>query len=203
MAGVIDTVEQALVDEAKAALGSTVRKVETLGGAWTLDALRRALQTAPGVYVAFLGGQRGTATGYVNGRFGVYAVTKGPLEPGRRQGTPREIGAYDIIERLYSRIDGKTIAGVGSCQATEMANLFQEAMFDLGGTVYGITVGLPNMPMVYEADLASLADFATFNAQLDIPPHESETEHDKWLQEPPDYTTSTPDAEDTVTGLDQ
>jgi|GEM_PF-483027 len=52
-------------------------------------------------------------------------------------------------------------------------------------------------------DLTTLADFITFSGQIDIPPHEDETEHDKWLAEPPDYTTTQPDAQVIVTGLDK
>lgn len=44
-----------------------------------------------------------------------------------------------------------------------------------------------------------LDDFVTFHADWDIPPHETGTEHTKWLEEPPDHTNSAPDASDDVT----
>jgi len=44
-----------------------------------------------------------------------------------------------------------------------------------------------------------LADFKTFAADVDIDPHEAQSEHAKWLQEPPDHTTSAPDLSDQLT----
>lgn len=46
---------------------------------------------------------------------------------------------------------------------------------------------------------AELDDFVTFHADWDVPPHESAAEHQKWLNEPPDHSTSAPDATDDVT----
>lgn len=53
--------------------------------------------------------------------------------------------------------------------------------------------------LVPPLDTAVLADFITFHADTDIPPFETAAEHAKWLEEPPDQTTSKPDAEDSVT----
>lgn len=178
---VIAGVESAILAQVEATLGATVKVKESLGGAWTLDTLKRALQMAPGIYVAFLGG-RGVANadGYIEGRFAVYAVTKGPVEPLRRQGTPREIGAYDIVERLVPVLAGLAVTDVGKLHVQEIANLFQEAAFSLGGSVYGITLVLPNMPMTYRADLAGPAEttglgpFLLFHAEHSLMAGEDE-----------------------------
>lgn len=173
--GVIAAVESAILTQVDAALGATVKVKESLAAAWTLDALKRALQAAPGVYVAFLGGRGNpNADGYLEGRFAVYVVAKGPVEALRRQGTPREIGAYDMVERLVPVLAGLGVDGVGTLQLQEVANLFQEAAFGLGGTVYGITLALPNMPMTYQADLAGLAPFLLFHAEHSLVAGEAE-----------------------------
>lgn len=44
----------------------------------------------------------------------------------------------------------------------------------------------------------TLEDFLTMHSQYDIKPHESKAEHEKWLKEPPNHTTSKPDLEDTT-----
>lgn len=44
-----------------------------------------------------------------------------------------------------------------------------------------------------------LDEFLRLNAQYDITPHETAAEHDKWLQEPPDHSTSNPDLTDNIT----
>lgn len=44
-----------------------------------------------------------------------------------------------------------------------------------------------------------LDEFLRLNAQYDIEPHETTAEHNKWLQEPPDHSTSKPDLTDNIT----
>lgn len=173
--GMIDTVESAILAQVGTTLGATVKVKESLGGSWTLDALKEAIQKAPGVYVAFLSA-RGVLgrDGYVDGNFMVYAVTKGPVEPLRRQGTPRVIGAYEIVERLVPALSGLRVSGVGSISVTNVENLFKEATWQLGGAVYGIALSLPNMPMTYQADLASLAPFLLFHAEHSLVAGEDE-----------------------------
>jgi len=164
--GIIATVEAAILGQVQATLGATVKVKESLAGSWTLDLLKQAIQKAPGVYVAFLSGRGNpNADGYLDGSFVVYAVTGGPLEAQRRQGTPRVIGAYEIVERLVPVLAGLKVADVGTINVVDVSNLFKEATFELGGTVYGISLLLPNMPMTYQADLAGLAPFLLFHAE--------------------------------------
>jgi phage gp37-like protein len=160
----IATTEDAILAAAQAALGATVRTVEAVPGGWTMETLQRALQRAPGVYVAFQGATPGTAQGYLNGRFTVYCVTKGADESARRRGTPRVIGAYDLIAQLAPLLGGLPVADVGTLALAGIDNLFRDAMFDLGGTVYGIQLSLPNMPFDYQADLTVLSDFVLWHA---------------------------------------
>lgn len=44
----------------------------------------------------------------------------------------------------------------------------------------------------------TLEDFLTMHSQYDIKPHESKAEHNKWLEEPSNHTTSKPELEDTI-----
>ncbi|MDA8258372.1 MAG: DUF1834 family protein [Betaproteobacteria bacterium] len=173
--GVIAAVESAILAQIETTLGNTVKVKQSLGGSWTLDALKQAVQKAPGVYVAFLSG-RGNPNrdGYLDGSFVVYAVTKGPVEPLRRQGTPRVIGAYEIVERMVPVLSGLTVADIGTINVVDVTNLFKEATFELGGTVYGIALALPNMPMTYQANLAGLAPFLLFHAEHSLVAGEDE-----------------------------
>ncbi len=185
--GVISTIEDALLAAVETALGSTVRKKESLPGGWTSDMLTRALQASPGVYAAFQGGRRGAGDGYQSGRFTVYVVAKGAREAERRRGNSRVIGVYEMLELLLPPLDGLAIPDIGTMEVTGIDNLFRDAMFDLGGTVYGIGLTLPNMPFDYLTDTTSLDDFITFDATYDI-----DTTQD-----------GEPVAEDQVTGLDK
>lgn len=194
----IAAIEEAVLATVAQVLGSTVREKKSLGGGWTMEMLDKALQFAPGVYVAFLGGGPMAQPGAFDGKFMVYVVTKGALEPARRQGGLGTIGAYDILERLLSRLDGMLVPGIGSLVVTGIDNLFRDAMFDLGGTVYGIGLTMLNMSLLIDLDESSLDDFITFAADYDLPPFESAETHQQWVAEPPDYTSGTPDLQDTL-----
>lgn len=177
---VIATVEDTIVLEAKADLGfpaaPVVKSVDTLPGGWTLDSLKRALQFAPGVHIAFLGGPSQTSGGYIHARFAVYAVTKGAREDERRRGNQREIGAYEILERLARRLDGLGVTDAGTLFVKGVENVFSESMFELGGTVYALTLELPNLPWP-EKDITGLAPFLTFEGTHSMAPGADEPAH--------------------------
>ena len=177
---VIATVEDAIVATAKTALGfpaaPVVRVVDVLPGGWTLDMLKRALQAAPAVYVAFAGGAQQSSLGYVHGRFSVYAVTKGPVEEDRRRGNPRVIGAYDIVERLATHLDEIDVPDIGTLFVRGVENVFRDALFDLGGTVYALNTELPNMPWP-KKDISALASFVTFDGTHSMAAGPSEPAH--------------------------
>lgn len=158
----ISTTEDAIVACITATLGTTVRQVMSIGGGWTMESLQRALQYAPGVYVTFQGGNGGINPGYLNGRFAVYCVTKGADDDARRRGTPRVIGAYDLVNALAPVLNGLDVAGVGTLRLLGIDNLFRDAMFDLGGTVYSIQLELPNLPFDFQANLSDTTEFVNF-----------------------------------------
>lgn len=54
-------------------------------------------------------------------------------------------------------------------------------------------------PLSEDETIGNLTDFLSFRADLDIAqPHQPATEHSKWVQDAPDYTTSQPDAQISV-----
>jgi hypothetical protein len=146
-------------------LGNTVREKKTVPGGWTMATLTRALQFAPGVYVAFQGAVPGTGEGYYNGRFTVYTVSKGANEQDRRRGNQRAIGAYDMLELLLPPLSVLYVEDIGTLSVTGIDNLFRDAMFELGGTVYGINITVPNMPFDYQLDESALANFVLFHGE--------------------------------------
>lgn len=163
--GVISDVEDHLLAVAEAVFGNTVRTKESIPGGWTMDTLTRALQFAPGVYAAFHGFVSGASADCLDGRFTVYVVNKGASEANRRKGNARVIGAYEMIELLLPRLSSMTVPEVGSLAVKGVDNLFRDAMFDLGGTVYGINLTLPNVSLDYQADESRLVDFVLFHAE--------------------------------------
>lgn len=179
----VTATEDAIVAGVKKALGfdatppaPVVRKVETLPGGWTLESLQRALQFAPGVYAAFLGGTKSSDGGYIDARFAVYVVTKGAREEERRRGNPREIGAYELVSILGVQLDRLDVPNIGSLSAKGVENVFSEAMFSLGGTVYALTLELPNLPWD-EKDISGLSPFITFEGTHSMVPGTDEPVH--------------------------
>lgn len=196
---VITRVETHLVDTIKAAVAGTKLRVQDLPADWDDDMLRRLLTLAPCVLVSFSGGQvprKGATTASIDGQWVVYAVTSHPSgEQPRRRGNAQAIGAYEIIARLIvPLLHGHKVPEVGTLELTGVQDLFTGSVERQGLAVYGCSFVVP-MAFEISAD-AALADFATFAAQYDIPPHAPGSTHTEWLTG--DESNGRPDAKDTV-----
>lgn len=165
---VISQIEDALLAKAELLLEDKVRVFESLPGGWTMDMLTRALQKAPGVYVAFQGLRESSHRQMFDGRFTLYCVTKGADELARRRGNSRVIGSYDMVCILAPVFARFTIDEIGTSRVRGVDNLFRDAMFDLGGTVYGIQIEVPHLSLSELDDGADLNDFESLLIQYDI-----------------------------------
>ncbi len=203
--GIIITTEQALLEATKKAFKSTLRAVKPVPGPITIDVLQQMIGASPAVHLAFLGGRASGDHGdpRIQGRWSAYITSKnasGGLA--RLHGDPTEIGIYDIVERLAPTLHHLVIEGAGSCRLIDVQNFFSlQLQQKLGAALWAVVFEVP-MPFPDEIETASLDDFITFDAQYDVDPMETAAEHQKWLQEPPDYNVSQPDAADELTDLD-
>ena len=186
--GAITAVEDYLIARVKAdALGQKLRAVESLPGVWDAATLSQVLKSMPGVFISFLGGSGGPSgnhTAALESRWTVYAVTgHASGQAARRRGDGREIGAYEILERLVPLLHGHTIPDYGTLKLTDISNLFTDGADFRGVALYGATFTLPlAFPPVLDA--SALDDFTTFGAAYDLAPPDGKA-----------------DAEDQVTGL--
>lgn len=197
----IAAAEQNIIDRVKAVLVNRVRTVESLPGDWDEDTMKRVLRLTPGVFVVWAGGGAkvvGGVAASIQGLFAVYVVTAHASgEAARRRGDSQQAGAYELIETLVPALHGHKVPDMGSLSLVRVENLYNGAMDKQGVAIYGITFELPmTMPATVDEDL--LAPFETFNAKWDVPPHVSDAEHRQWLQNPPNYDDTRPDAEDSV-----
>ena len=149
-----------------------VRDIDTIPGAMSAGVLQRLIQRAPGCYVAFIDGQSDNLnSASFSPRFDVIAVTghKGGEQP-RRRGDKTQIGAYQILEYIVPVVHNCRVADVGALYFRGIYNLFNEATFDLGATVYYARFQVPSVRLepATGAGRAEDAAFITFAADHDI-----------------------------------
>jgi len=196
--GTLAAIEMSIIAAVKADLGSRVRTVDSAPGEWDDDLLKRMLVLAPFVLVAFAGGRPPEAGGQqpaVLGQWEVYVGTAHASgQAARRLGDAQQIGAYELLERVVTRLHNYTVPNVGTLTLQSVENLFSGNVERQGLTVYGAVY---QVPMEFDAQAVSLDDFATLNVQYDIPAHVGAGQHAAWLAG--NYTSSRPDATDTVT----
>lgn len=195
----IAAVEDVLIAECKAALGSKVRGVESLPGDWDDEMLNRLVRAVPGVFVVFGGGPRRGAPGEIeasiNARFTVITATgHASGEAARRRGDRQQVGAYELLSVLVPRLHGFTVPNVGTLALDDVGNLYSGVIDTKGLAVYTATFSVP-LKFELVADPELLAPFETFDVKFDVPPM-TPAERPRWLAD--DFTQSRPDAHDTV-----
>ncbi|MGE0671967.1 MAG: DUF1834 family protein [Methylibium sp.] len=197
------TIEDALIARIKSLLGNKVRGVESLPGDWDDDMLKRFLKGVPGVFLAFAGGRApapGAPVVTFPGQWIAYVATgHASGEAARRRGDSRQAGAYELSEALMKGLHNFTVPAEGTVSFVAIENLFTGQIERQGVSVYAVTFQMP-MTLDQAVDENTLDTFETFDVQWDVPPHDTDAEHRKWLGG--DTSTSRPDAHDTV-GLPQ
>lgn len=201
----IGVMEDAIIERVKSTFQATdgrlvLRAVETLPGDWDDETLRRLLRAVPGAYVAFSGGPMLTTvnTGVtISATWVVYAVTgHASGEAARRRGDSRQVGGYEVVQRLVGRLHmWEPDPEQGPLVTSSIENLYTGSLDKQGIAVYAVTFKQElNLHVI--ADPAELADFETFDARLDVPPFANRVEHERWLLDLP--TEHDPDARDIV-----
>lgn len=163
-------IEDAIVERCKLVIGKHVKTIQDLPGNWddrTLDAARR---NAPGIYVAWSGGRgEGNSRAAISGRYAVYVVTDHASgERARRRGSDREVGAYEILEKIVPALHTLKIDGIGSLQLEQVDNLYSDTADKKGVVIYGAVFSI-KMTFPAPLDANDLADFAIFHSISKVP----------------------------------
>lgn len=164
-------VEDAIIERCERLVGEHVKTVEDLPGNWDPATLKAARRKVPGIYVAWSGGSaiRNARAG-IDGRYAVYIVTgQASGERARRRGNSREVGAYEILERVVPGLHGLSVDGVGTLQLERVDNLYSDQADQQGVVIYGAVFALAKMMFPPALDASGLADFATFHANHQVP----------------------------------
>lgn len=111
-----------------------------------------------------------------------------------RKGDGIDLGVDQLMVLAMRAIHDHRIADC-TWQCTR-GELVDDALFFASGlTAMEVVFEGTGIQMPADWSANELADFLHFHAEIDVPPHESGTEHQKWLQEPPDFSSSRPDAD--------
>lgn len=195
----IAATEAHIIATVSADLGTHVRNVVSIPSDWSDDLLKQMLLLAPFVVVAFSGGSApkpGSIGAFIDATWEVYVGTAHASgEEARRLGDAQQMGAYELLERVVGLLHGHTVPDVGTLDLRRVDNFFTGQVERQGLAVYGAQFALPMMR--FEREAVGLDDFETFDAQYDVPPHDNAAAHAAWLAG--NYTTTAPDARDTVT----
>ena len=197
--------ENGLVALVKAsALARRLRAVDSLPDLTGDSLVGRFVTDSPAVYVAVASFP--VKSGYARPRFGLACVASNSRRHhAARHGDGIMIGLHEMLDAVMALVDGATVqAGptgfafeVVSCDFIASEALFQKGVYAGVVQIQSVCeVPLPNA-LGSTADIEStLADFKTFHADFDIDPHQTSTEHAKWLKEPADHSTSAPELTD-------
>lgn len=177
-------------------LAKHLRKIEPLPDTDAATLVKRFAAEAPAVYIAYQDFPFGDGTALL--KMAVVCVAKNAAGPrAARQGDSREIGLYQIIDRVAASLGGISIGGC-AWQPVRVAFMDNDAIWRNGLECAIVMIETQGQTLDPAIDESSLDEFLQFSSQYDIPPHATTAEHDKWLKEPPDYDTSAPELEDTL-----
>lgn len=111
-----------------------------------------------------------------------------------RKGDGIDIGCDHLMLAAVRAIHGHKL---GICNwMLASAEMVDDEIFDKSGlAAIEMTFESSRVQIPDDWELGELADFRHFHADVDVPPQAAAGEHAKWLQQPPDYTASRPDAD--------
>lgn len=154
----------------------------------------RAVQVrAPAAYVTGVGARLEDTTAVVRVAVLVVAANKARVIDGVDRTSAGSVSA--LADLAVQALDGATALDI--VWMARSVDPIENEVFRAAGLALMSIELVANVEREY-ADIEGMAPFETFDAQLDIPPQVSAAEHAKWVDEPPDHSTSAPDAHDNV-----
>jgi hypothetical protein len=170
-----------------------VRTVGTLPQVPLTDLVKRYAVDAPALYVVpgrFLVGDDCLTPTFVVAAVARNVAGHAPA----RKGDGIDLGVDHLMVLATRAIHGRRL-GDCSWNLTNGAMVDDELFFQSGLTALEMTFEGSPIELTPDYWLHELDDLLRVHADIDIPPHAGAAEHAKWLQEPPDTTTSAPDAQ--------
>lgn len=178
------------------ALAPFLKAVATLPDDDEDNLVSRMVSDAPAVYV-IAGRNFKVDSGSLMVPFGLACVSRNARgHEDARRGDGKALGMYQILEAVLGLAENG-LAGGCYWRVSDVGFLNSDKIWKAGLTVGVVTVET-TVTVPSSIDMSLLSDFKTFHADYDIEPFETAAEHSKWIEEPPDYTASAPELQDTV-----
>ncbi|MGE4406045.1 phage protein Gp37 [Pseudomonas sp.] len=167
----ITAIEDDIIERVKGHFGAVLRTVDSVPGPLdSEETLKKMLRAAPAVFVLFAGGRNphpGKELVEIRGRWVLYAVTAhAGGQADRRRGDGRQIGAYEIVERLVPLLSGFCPADESALDLADVANLYSGTIDNQGVTIYAVNFGV-RMDLADLPDVATLDDFLHLHTEFD------------------------------------
>lgn len=168
----ITAIEDDIIARVKGHFGAVLRTVDSVPGPLdSEETLKKMLRAAPAVFVLFAGGRNpepGKELVEIRGRWVLYAVTAhAGGQADRRRGDGRQIGAYEIVERLVPLLSGFCPADESALDLVDVANLYSGTIDNQGVTLYAVNFGV-RMDLAALPDESTLDDFLRAHVDYDI-----------------------------------
>lgn len=174
-------------------IADKVRAVERLPQMELKELLQKYAADAPAFYL--LPGTFRTVEDDLVISFPLAAVVRNVRDhDAQLAGDGQDIGLDHMLVLAMRALHGHML---GSCSwRITRGELVDDPIFDTTG-VAALEMTLESSPIPIEADwaLEELDSFQTFHADVDLAPHAGDAEYDSWLQVPPVYTNTRPDAD--------
>lgn len=163
-------IEDEMIDRCKRVVGQHVKTIEDLPGGWDDNTLKSARRNVPGIYIAWANGRGLPQTrAAMESRYSVYVVTgQASGERARRRGNDRQVGAYELLERVVPALHGLNVKDIGALQLERVDNLFSDRADQQGIVIYAATFTVKvTFPAALDAN--GLADFEIFHINSKVP----------------------------------
>ena len=163
-------IEDAMIARCRKVVGEHVKTIEDLPGNWDEATLKAARRSVPGIYIAWSGGPANPGSrAAMTGRYAVYVVTgQASGERERRRGSNRQVGAYEILERIVPALNGLKVEEIGSLLLERVDNLYSDRADQQGVVIYGAVFTI-KLTFPAPLDASSLANFETFHVNSKVP----------------------------------
>lgn len=173
-----------------------LRTVDTLPKVTSDALLKRYFADAPALYL--VPGRFSVMDSLATIRFTVAGVVRNVAGQAQaRKGDGVDIGCDHLVTLTIRALHDQV---VGDCSWRVVSGeMVDEEIFDQAG-VAAVELQIESWPVEIgfdygETQIAELPDFTRLHADLDIAPKAGSAEPAKWLQNPPNFSTSRPDAE--------